>query len=30
MIAMQKLQPELKKLQQKYKGPENASSSTKR
>jgi len=23
MIAMQKLQPELKKLQQKYKGPEN-------
>jgi YidC/Oxa1 family membrane protein insertase len=23
MIAMQRLQPELKKLQQKYKGPEN-------
>ena len=23
MIAMQKLQPEIKKLQQKYKGPEN-------
>jgi len=30
MMAMQKLQPEIKKLQQKYKGQKTASFSTRR